>query len=266
VIAMSTQLEDGTASVAIMQPGSRKLVPLTEGDSLDQAPAWVPTPDDPQREVLVYHAAGIARNAQGFIVSLGPHAIHRLDVDKGEFKTLLEDGAWDFLVPRVRVVDGKEHLYYIRRPYKVEGHNFSTGRLLLDILLFPFRLARAIFAFLNVFSMFFSGKPLTTAGGPKSEQDLRMMELHGKWIDTQKAMRAASKGQPVALVPPTWELMTLDGDGKVTSLAKSVLSFDVRPDGTVVYTNGSEIFSLTPGGNPERICTQRMIQQVMAFE
>jgi len=266
VMAMSTTLEDGTAHVGLMQPGTRKLHALTEGDSLDQAPSWVPTPEDPQREVLVYHSAGIARDARGMLANLGPHAIHRLDVDRGEFKTLLEDAAWDYLVPRVRVENGKERLYFIRRPYKTEGQGFNAWRIPLDILLFPFRLLRAIFAFLNVFSVFFAGKPLTTAGGPNPQKvDTRMMALHGRWIDTQKALRAAEKGQAMALVPATWELMSMDDKGEITSLAKSVLAFDVAPDGTLVYTNGSEIFSLAADGGPQKVCGQRMIAHVMAF-
>ncbi len=266
VMAMSTLLENGTASVALMQPGSRKLHALTEGDSLDQAPSWVPTPDDPQREVLVYHSAGIARDARGHIAGLGPHAIHRLDVDRVQFKTLLEDPAWDYLVPRVRIEGGKEVLYFIRRPFKSQGHDFNPWRIPLDIILFPFRMLRAIFAFLNAFSMFFTQKPLTTAGGPKNQKvETRFMELHGKWIDTQKALRAAEKGQPQALVPASWELMCMNEEGKLTSLATSVLAFDVSSDGALVYTNGSEVLSLRPGEKPQKICAQRMIQQVMAF-
>lgn len=264
VMAMSTMMEDGTTHVALMQPGSRKLHALTEGDSLDQAPAWVPTPDEPQREVLVYHSAGIARTQHGTIAGVGPHSIHRLDVDRGQFKTLLDDRAWDFLVPKVRIEQGKEVLYFIRRPYRAEGHDFNPWRIPVDMVLFPFRLARAIFAFLNAFSMFFTRKPLTTAGGPKPQEvDTRMMHLHGRWIDTQKAMEKA-KGQPVALVPADWQLMSMDDAGKLTTHASSMLAFDIAPDGAIVYTNGSEIFCLA-GDKPQRICSQKMIQQVMAF-
>ena len=90
-------------------------------------------------------------------------------------------------------------------------------------------------------------------------------EIHGKWIDTQKALRGAQKGQPVALVPANWELMSMDENGKLTAHATSVLAFDISRAGTLVYSNGSEIFSLRAGNKPERLCSQRMIQQVMAF-
>jgi hypothetical protein len=267
LVALSLPNEDGTAGIAIMQPGGRGLRPITEGDALDQAPSWVPSPDDPQREVLVYQSAGIARNQRGQFGGIGPYSICRLDIDKARLTTLLEDPKWDYLVPRIRLEDGKEILYFIRRPYKLEGQStYSPLKLLLDIVLFPFRLLRAIFAFLNVFSMFFSQKPLTTAGGPKTEDmDMRFVQLYGKWIDVNKALKSATKGQAVSLVPNTWELVRMDADGKLTVLAPGVLSFDLAPDGTVVYTNGSEIFTISDGGKPERLCAHRMIQHVMAL-
>jgi hypothetical protein len=267
VVALSLQLEDGTASIAIMQPGGRGLRAITEGDSLDQAPAWVPTPEDGGREVLVYQSAGIGRSANGLISGLGPYSIHRLDLDKGEMTTLLEDGRWDYLVPRVRIEERKEVLYFIRRPYKAEGQGRMTPlRLLGDIALFPFRLARAVFAFLNVMSLMFAHKPLTTAGGPKTDPyDTTLMQLHGRWIDAKKVQAAATSGQPVALVPASWELMKMDSAGKVTSLAKHVLAFDIGGDGTIAYTNGSEIFVVPVGAEAERVCAHRMIQQVMVL-
>jgi hypothetical protein len=267
LLALSTQLEDGTASIAIMQPGNRKLHAVTEGDSLDQAPSWVPVAEDPTREVLVYQSAGLARDPRGFVTGLGPYSIHRLDIDRGKFATVLENAKWDYLTPRVRLVEGKERLYFIRRPYKLEGHSPRTiWTLLMDIVLFPFRLMRAIFAFLNAFSMFFTQRPLTTAGGPNAKQvDTRMLLLHGRWIDTQKALKAAQKGQPGALVPASWELMCMDEKGALTTLATSVLAFDLAPDGRVVYTNGTEIHVISTEGKSERVCEQRMISQVMAF-
>ena len=68
------------------------------------------------------------------------------------------------------------------------------------------------------------------------------------------------------LVPATWELMSMDHQGKVESLAKHVLSFDLAPEGEIVYTNGSEVFRVSAGQVPNLLCAHRMIQQVMIFE
>ncbi len=70
-------------------------------------------------------------------------------------------------------VDG--HLYYIRRPYEVS--HFSPRTALLDLVLFPFRLLRAVFHFLNFFSLVYSRKPLTTASGPKLNHEQQFILL-----------------------------------------------------------------------------------------
>jgi hypothetical protein len=54
-------------------------------------------------------------------------------------------------------------------------------------------------------------------------------------------------------------------DGQLHSLATAVLSFDLAPDGTIIYTNGAEVFALSSNEKPERLCAHRMIQQVMAI-
>jgi len=56
--------------------------------------------------------------------------------------------------------DGR--LLYIRRPYEpLQGRAAPPLTVLKDIFLFPFRVIRSAFDFLNAFSMAFSQKPLT---------------------------------------------------------------------------------------------------------
>jgi hypothetical protein len=269
-VALSLPMEDGSAALAVMRPGGKGLQQITEGDAVDQAPSWVPdaaTPPDPERMILIYQSAGIARNQQGIATALGPYSIQRLDIDRSTLTAVLENPQFDYLVPRVRLEDGQEILYFIRRPYKPEGHtSYTPLQVMKDIFLFPFRLVRAIFGFLNFFSVMFSGKPLTTAGGPNQQKvDTRFMMLHGKIIDAEKVLKAAAKGQPLALVPNSWELVRRAAAGKETVLAQGVLSFDLAPNGTVIYTNGSEIFTLAPDAKPQRLLAHRMIQQVMVL-
>lgn len=258
LIALSLPNPDGTAHIATIQTGGKGLRPLTDGDVLDQAPAWVKS--DGQQ--LVYQTAGLARNAQGMAIAVGPYSIHKLDIDRAQLTALLEDPGTDYLLPRMNA-DGT--LYFIRRPYRPTQRQHTPLQLLKDIVLFPFRLVRAIFAFLNFFSVVFAGKPLTTAGGPQQKMDSRYMMLWGRMIDAEKVLRAAEKGKPVPLVPQDWELVRMTSDGSQAVLAKGVLSYDVGSDGTVVYTNGSEIFHLPADGTPTRLCAQHMIQQVVAL-
>jgi len=56
----------------------------------------------------------------------------------------------------------------------------------------------------------------------------------------------------------------MDGAGKLT-VAKHVLALDIAGDGTIAYTNGSEIFLVSAGGEARGFCAHRMIQQVMVL-
>ena len=260
LIALSLAVEDGSAHLSLLQPGVRGMRRITDGDCVDEAPSWAPG----DKKVLVYQTAGIGRNQQGQAVALGPYSVQKLDIDSEKLTLLLENAKFDFLVPRL-APDGT--LYCIRRPYKPDGHQFiSPWKVALDLLLFPWRLIWAIYSFLHFFSLMFAGKPLTTAGGPRTQKvETRTMMLHGKMIDAEKLLKAAGKNKAVPLVPPTWELLKISPDGAQAVLAKGVLSFDLGTDGTVVYTNGTEIFELPPGGIEQRVCAHKMVERVMAM-
>jgi hypothetical protein len=47
---------------------------------------------------------------------------------------------------------------------------------------------------------------------------------------------------------------------------RGVLSFDLFPDGTVAYSNGTAIFLVDPAGKSRRLVTESMIEQVVALE
>ena len=127
------------------------MTPTVGPDGTLYLPAWAPGGDGQQ---IVFQSAGIGRNTHGAAVALSSYAIQKVDLDTGKFETLAEDEAYDYLLPRP-AADGS--LYYIRRPYKPEGHvEVSPWKLALDIVLFPFRLARALALFLNFFSMMWS--------------------------------------------------------------------------------------------------------------
>lgn len=232
-LAFALHLPDGSANIAILDPETRDQREVTEGDGFDRAPSWIP--GQPTR--LVFQSAGVARSQEGYMVGLGPFGINMLDTETGELETVLEVEGQDLLSPRY---DLAGNLYFIRRPYEGLGRpGFQPLTLLTDIVLFPFRLVRAIFHFLNAFSLFFSKKPLTKAGGPQlPPMSTQRVELWGKLIDLQKAGHTHKAGETPALVPATWELVKRAPDGTETVLAKSVAAFDLTPEGHVVYSNG----------------------------
>jgi hypothetical protein len=112
-----------------------------------------------------------------------------------------------------------------------------------DTVLFPFRLARAVVHFLNVFSVFFSKRPLMTAGGPRqNDPQKEYVHLWGRWLDTEAELRKQG-GDAGNLVPADWQLVRRTPAGTETILARHVISYDLAADGTLVYTNGSGLFA-----------------------
>ncbi|MFX5595148.1 hypothetical protein ABTD92_21070, partial [Acinetobacter baumannii] len=83
-----------------------------------------------------------------------------------------------------------------------------------------FRLLRAVFHYLNFFSLMYSRKPLTSASGPALNADLKEIILKGKRIDAEKALLNENKinGVP-SLVPASWQLISRDQQGNETVLA-----------------------------------------------
>lgn len=254
-IAFSMANDDGTTSIALVPMNGNGLQVLTEGDSQDEAPAWVPGGSR-----LVFQSSGLGRNAEGHLLGIGPAHIQLLDLDREDLSTLLEDPKKDYLLPRM-TADGT--LYCIRRPYQ-PNRLPGVGHLVKDLLLLPVRLVFALFGFLNFFSQLFSGKPLMTAGGPKKEgPDSRYVMLWGKMVDAERAEKATRKGEPVALVPKDWELLEHTADGNERVLAESVVSYDLCDDGTLVYTDGNSIYRIHPSGEKKRMWQGKRISHLL---
>lgn len=255
-LAFSMNQEDGTSVLAVMNLDTNELHTATEGDSLDEAPAWLPG-----GKRLVFQSAGLARNQQGVLAGIGPYAVQELELDGDDLETRLEDPSRDYLLPRV-AADGS--LYYLRRPYQGLPRASGWG-ILRDLVMLPVALVMALFGFLNFFSLMFSGKPLMTAGGPRRDgPEPRHMLLWGKMIDAEKAERRARKGEPPALVPDDWELVRRAADGSETVLCGGVVSYDLCDDGSVVYTNGSAVYHRDPNGQRRLLGQGRLIEHVVA--
>ena len=222
VFAIALARENGTTGLSFSHNEGRFWSDVTGGDSVDQAPAW--NPSRPTR--AVFQSAGVGRNQHGVRVGLAPYAVEAVDIGgDGEVRRLWEDPDHDFLLPRE---DQDGWLYAIRRPYRPPntGREVSPWQVLQDIVYFPYRLARALFYFLNFLSLMFSGKPLATTHAPTPEQrpDQRLM-LWGHMIDTKS--RQAQRGETAqGWAPKDWELVRRNEDATET-LASGVLAFDV---------------------------------------
>ncbi|MEW6302951.1 MAG: hypothetical protein AB1705_05740 [Verrucomicrobiota bacterium] len=173
-ILCSVEHKFGTANIGVkLADESAGISEVTEGDSLDTAPRWVPG----ERREVIFQSAGVGRNQEGHIAELGPFSLQRLNVDTGKMEALAEDPKFDFLTPAM-LADGS--LFFIRRPYQA-GRRVGLLETLKDIVLLPFRLLYAVFQFLNFFSQLFTGRKLTRAGNsPQREVDIKQMVIWGK--------------------------------------------------------------------------------------
>jgi len=231
---------------------------VTQGDTIDDAPRWVP---GSARE-LVFQSSAIGRNRAGLAVTQAPFAIHQLDLEAGTVTSLAEDPKFDLLTPQL-AMDGS--LYYIRRPYRDPNQQPSPWRAALDLVLLPVRLLYAIFQFLNFFTVRYTGNTLTTTGNSRQKHaDLRKMMVWGNLLDADKAADRADDGTP-ALVPKSWELIRRRGAVEEV-VAKGALCYDLYSDGSVLYSNGSGIYRVDQNASVERLAKDALIEQVVAIE
>jgi hypothetical protein len=257
-LACSLRQPDGAANLGMMEADGGKLRDITTGDSVDEAPSW--TTHRPG--TIVFQSAGIARNESGAILGLGPYAIHELDLERDRMTTLLESDTFDGLLPRLSA-DGA--LYYIRRPYQFRPP-VGAVRMLGDVVLFPYRVVRAMVHFMDAFSMMFSKKPLITAGGPRREgPDRRALMLWGRWVEIERERRSRRPNDDRPLVPRDWQLVRRTPDGSEATIAHNVLAFDLTADGSVLHTNGRGVYLRTADGTQARVASGHLIERVAAL-
>jgi hypothetical protein len=260
LIACSATHPTGISSIAIMPRDGARPREVTEGDSLDLAPRWIPGTD----KALVYQSAGLSRTSDGYVGNRAAFTIEKLDFDKQDVVSLAADPKSDLVAPQIGH-DGQ--LYYIRRPFNQRAI-WNPLRLFKDILLIPVRLGYAIFQWLNFFSQMYTGKPLLKTDNNQSVESTQI-EAWGTRINPQ-AMRDHNFGDSDApsLVPPSWQLVRQGAQGStdIQVLAEGVLSYDLAKDGTILYTNGSGIYALCPDGARDRLHVSKLIESVSVLE
>lgn len=258
MIACTATYSTGVSNIAIMPIDGARPRDITEGDSIDLAPHWVPG-----ERALVFQSAGIGRNGNGYICDRAAFTIEKLDLARQEVITLAADPKSDLLSPQV----GTDNLlYYIRRPYRSLRRQFHLLRFLKDLLLIPFRLAYAIFQWFNFFTQLYTGKPLMTAStGQKVEP--KILKAWGDRITPELLRdRDLREADAPSLVPVSWQLMRQAKQGEPELLAEGVLDYDLAADGTIVYTNGNAIYAIAPDGHRQRIMVGNWIESVTIID
>jgi hypothetical protein len=98
-------------------------------------------------------------------------------------------------------------------------------------------------------------------------EDEQTLMLRERIIDTKKLLQETKNSQESpALVPNTWELIRHSHTGDETVLAKSVAAFDVASDGSILYTNGSAVYTVDHAGKSTRIMKGKLLEHVMCLK
>jgi hypothetical protein len=248
--------EDGTAQIEVYDEEGTLKGAVTGGDSIDAAPSVVPGAN----ASVLFQSAGVARHTErGFVTAVGHATLCRLDYRSGNLEVLADDPRYDFLAPRL---DATGALYAIRRPIEKPAGERAGGAL-MDTLLFPVRLLKAVFGYLNVFSMIYGKEPLRSAGGPRTpelDQDVGKIWLQGRLIDLQRVRDDPQHAGK--LVPASWELVRRRGSGDWEVLARHVASFDLGADGAIAYSTGSEVLVQRGDAAPTRLAQYPLIEAV----
>lgn len=234
-LVLGVRMNDGTAQLEVYDEDGNLKGAITGGDSQDGLPSLVPG----SASTIVFQSTGVARHPEhGYVVAASHATVCKLDYRSGQLETLLDDKHFDFIAPKMGA-DGT--LYAIRRPIEKPPTERASNAL-LDTVMMPIRLIKAVFGFLNIFSMLYGKEPLRSAGGPRTpelDQDLGRLWLHGRMIELSKVRN--DPGYAGHLVPASWELVRQPPGRQLQIVANHVAGFDVLANGQLLYTNGYEL-------------------------
>lgn len=274
----------GEAHLALLRADERSARILTEGDSVESAPVWSKVKPD----TVIFSSAGLLQDGREeddprnkrptsyheFMMSMmmgdevidreqSAQSISEMNLRTGEIVDLLTDPAYSFVRPQC---DGEGNIYYIKKPFRSDEGK-KKGGCLVDLLLAPFRLIRAIVGFFNIFTVKYSGKNLTAAGGNSKakKKDEEKIFIDGNLIAAEKERREnQSKGDAYpGIIPRSFELRCLRADGEDRLIRKGVLSYRLCDEG-VLYSNGSYVLLRRPDGSEEKLIKADKVTFILA--
>jgi hypothetical protein len=258
-IACVVSYKSGLAHIAIMADADSSPADVTEGDSVDLAPAWAGADSNN----LIFQSAGIARDDAGRLHGRGPFTIQSIDLDTGDLTCLAEESGYDLVCPRM---DADGALYYVKRPYSKPGQpDRSFFRSIPDIFLMPFRMLYAVFQFLNWFTIKYTGRTLTTAGGAaQKEIDLKRQKILSNTIDAEASAHREllDSLEKRGTVADSWQLIRKRQGKSPETLAKGVLAYDLGDSGDIIYSNGNTLHRISDDDASRAILTGDLIEHV----
>ncbi len=264
-VAACVRYPDGRAHIGLYHLPASYCTEITDGDSCESSPSW-----SPDGRTLYFSTAGIARK-NGRPVAFSPRSIMGYGVHSERMEAVLESEAFDYLSPRE---DAAGNLWYIRQPYREsdEDERNTLGGVLKDVLLFPYRIVKGIFGFLNAFTMLFGGEPLRS-GGKKSDVKSKQktdkeLFFEGNLIRAEKNRKenARSGEEFPGILPRSRVLVKRTADGTEMVIAKGVLDYALCADGSVVYSNGSHILHKSGTEKPVSLVKAKLAAHLQVVE
>ncbi len=246
--------------IGVMELSSGNYTEYTDGDTIEENPTW-----SADGKGIYFSTAGYAVGHNGNISAIGPRSIAYLEPGKSEMDEIAADNKYDYLYPKQ---DSKGNLYYIRQNYK-DGESGSSVTP-ADIVMFPYRIVKGMFGFLDYFTTSFGGESLKSGGkgsSSKSKQrSEREMFIDGNRINAEKVQKLnEAKGDKFAgIMPVSRVLIRRSADGNETVVKRGVLSYCLIDDGTVIFSNGNHIFSIFPDGTQEHIAKAKLAVNMCA--
>lgn len=172
---------------------------------------------------------------------------------------IVSDENYDYLHVRQ---DKNGDLYYIRQPYG--GEKPQGGITFKDIILFPYRLIKGIFGFLNFFTTIFGGESLKTGGaanGAKFKQrSQKEMIIEGNVINAEKLdkINEANGDKHGGIMPASRVLIKRTADGSEEIIKKGVLDYILDGDGNVIVSNGRHLLRIDRDGSETHIAKAKL--------
>ena len=226
---------------------------LTEGEVLEDYPSY-----SRDGGKIYFSTAGLAISPEGATVGVGAYGIFCYYNNSNEMDELLASDKFDYIAPKE---DNEGNLLFIKKPYRNASRN---SNIIIDILLFPIRIIKAIGGLLNYFSVAFGGEPLRSGKTArdvktkqKSEKDLF---IDGNVVNAQQILKENQRrGEKYpGIIPHSWELIRLDENGNQSCLKKGVMDYAICKNGDIVYSNGNAVIRLYADGGEKLIEKCRM--------
>ena len=193
-------------------------------------------------------------------------SIYTYDLISGNVEEILSDEKKSLVKPKD---DEYGNLYYIIRPE--QENNRSVFGTLLDVLLIPWKLFKAIFYFFELFTTMFTGKGFSDkSNNPAKTMDKspREIVIEDNLINANEEYKKnlRHKDNFAGVAPWSWQLVKRDRNGNVTPIKNGVIDYRILSDGRIVYTNGKHIVLINADGKCEKIADATLCTKLSVIE